>query len=84
MKTYFGNGKQDRGSETISITLNVDELLEVIAEHGFEYNGNRYLKAVVGKRWRPSDHGHTHTVFVQELERQRYNDRLIDEQERRE
>jgi len=84
MKTYFGNGKQARGSETIEITLNVDELLGLLHDNSFEVHGKCYLKAIVAKRMKPSEHGHTHTVYVQERERQSYNDRLIDEQERRE
>lgn len=80
MKNYFGNGKQARGSETIEITLNVDELLNLIHSNSFEFNGRCYLKAVVAKRRQTGDHGHTHTVYVHERERT-YNERLIDAQE---
>lgn len=80
-KSYIGTGRQREGSYMIEVMIDLDALLMADT---FELRGKRYVKCTVAKRWKPSEKGATHNVFLPEKERQSYNDRLIDDQERQE
>jgi hypothetical protein len=82
-KNYIGNGRQKAGSEYITLSICLEDLM---ASEPVERNGKHYLRAVVAKRRSSDTYGRTHTVYVpaqldetEKMELQR--NRVADQQE---
>lgn len=60
-RTYIGNGRQKPGSEYITLSLCLEDLL---AQEAVERNGKHYLRAVVARRRSSDAYGRTHSVYV--------------------
>lgn len=72
MKTYIGKGRQREGSAYVVMHLNIE---------------GKKVKCILARMQRPDAYGNTHTVYIPEEEpsgSERYNNRLLDEQEARE
>ncbi len=66
-KAYIGNGRQRNGSEYITISLDVDQLLALMnTRTTVAPNGKYYLNAVIAKRRSADQYGRTHTVYLPE------------------
>jgi hypothetical protein len=63
-KSYIGNGRQKQGSEYITLSICVEDLLEAAAQEAQEHsNGKSYLRVVVARK-RSNEYGKTHTVYA--------------------
>jgi hypothetical protein len=63
-KSYIGNGRQKQGSEYITLSICVDDLLMAAHANSVEHsNGKSYLRVVVARK-RSNEYGKTHTVYV--------------------
>ena len=60
-KNYIGNGKQKAGSEYITLSICLEDLM---ASEPVERNGKHYLRAVVARRRSSDAYGRTHMVYV--------------------
>ena len=80
-KTYIGSGRQKAGSEYITLSLCLEDILNAETS---EFNGKTYIKAIVAKRRTPDQYGKTHTVYVPEAPDmvEIVRNRLMDQQER--
>lgn len=66
-KIFCGSGKDFRfqnGGQSLSLTIDVDALAKAYKDHGFEYNGTRYIKLKAVQKREPDQHGKTHYVEV--------------------
>lgn len=79
-KQYIGNGRQKNGSEYITLSICLEDLM--MAEP-IERNGKHYLRAIVARRRGHDTYGRTHTVYVPEQvdQQELANQRLMDQQE---
>ena len=62
-KIFCGSGKDfhfQNGGQSLSLTIDVDALAKAYKEHGFEYNGTRYIKIKAVQKREPDQHGKTH------------------------
>lgn len=83
-KAYIGNGRQKQGSEYITISLDVDQLLALMnSRTTVAPNGKYYLNAIVAKRRSPDQFGRTHTIYLPEVidHTEAHNNSLVDLQE---
>ncbi|MDQ3100754.1 MAG: hypothetical protein M3R08_05160 [Bacteroidota bacterium] len=83
-KAYIGNGRQKQGSEYITISLDVDQLLALMnSRTTVAPNGKYHLNAVIAKRRSPDQFGRTHTIYLPEVHdhSETENNRLVDHQE---
>lgn len=62
-KKYIGNGRQKPGSEYITLSICLEDLM--MAEP-VERNGKHYLRAIVARKRSGDSYGRTHTVYVPE------------------
>jgi hypothetical protein len=63
-RTYIGNGRQKAGSEYITLSICVEDLLAAAAQEAQEHsNGKSYLKVIVARK-RITEYGNTHTVYA--------------------
>jgi hypothetical protein len=87
MKTYIGKGRQREGSALIELSFDVNQLLsEAVDASATSRNGRTFVKCTMARMRQPDNYGNTHTIWFEQREEasERYNNRLIDEQERRE
>lgn len=66
-KIFVGSGKDfhfNNGGQSLSLTINVDELAQAYKTYGFEYEGKRYIKLKAVTKREPDQHGKTHYVEV--------------------
>lgn len=60
-RNYVGNGKKPNPNyDLINVSLRYDRL----AQHTYEYNGEKYVKLTVGALKEPNEWGKTHSVWI--------------------